>query len=403
VEPFPWIDVLFAAESRDAVDSSEVPVIEELTGELEALPPARPSGTDPAMRPTVRLAQVPSRRPPRTPTPAAPARTIQSTPPPPPPSSVSSASQPAIPRLPAAVAPPARAPGAGVDFEDLHTGAGRPAPTVPPPDDELSDLVREVLDDGAPVPAAVPDDWWARCFDESYLATLPRNLGARTARECRFVVESLALPDGARVLDVACGFGRHAIELAARGYAVAGIDFSRPLLEIGRQESQRRGLSVSFTQGDMRSLDFRESFAGAVCLDTSFGYFDDRTNCDVLRSVQQALVPGGRFVLEVSNRDWVVGRVPRRTWFETDTGVVLDDVTFDHAASRLVVQRNIAVGAQPPVERHSSIRMYALHELLSLLRIAGFRIVETSGSIAHRGRYLGAENRSLWVLAERPR
>lgn len=245
--------------------------------------------------------------------------------------------------------------------------------------------------------------WFAEIFDESFVALRPENADNRTRRETRFVAESMGLSHGASILDLACGYGRHALLLAQLGFDVTGLDLSRPLLEEALSEARRRGVAVKFAHGDMRQIPFESTFDGVACLGTSFGYFDDHTNLEVLRSVARALRPGGRFVLEVVNRDFIASRTPRRHWWEAGETRLLEEVNFLAATSRLHVVRSLVRPGEAPWEQRIALRLYSQHELTALLSMVGLSVVEVSGDIAYRGTYLGDGDRSLWVTAMKAR
>ena len=80
------------------------------------------------------------------------------------------------------------------------------------------------------------------------------------------------------ILDLACGTGQHAVELASRGYSVVGYDLSVAMLARAADEAQDRSQKLNFLQGDMREMAFEEMFDGVYCWSTSFGYFDDEKN-----------------------------------------------------------------------------------------------------------------------------
>src|SRR5262249_13089509 len=88
--------------------------------------------------------------------------------------------------------------------------------------------------------------WFEEVFDEDYLRTLPFMRADQTLREVEFISDALRVAPGAEILDIACGYGRHAIELVQRGYNVTGLDLSLPLLLRAADESKRRSLSVNF-------------------------------------------------------------------------------------------------------------------------------------------------------------
>jgi SAM-dependent methyltransferase len=243
--------------------------------------------------------------------------------------------------------------------------------------------------------------WFEEIFDEDYLRTLPFLTPQATQSEAQFVVDVLSVQPGAQLLDLGCGYGRHAMELAARGFHLVGLDLSLPLLLRGADEAQRRGLSINFVHADMRELDFDAQFDGVYCLFSTFGFFDDETNKKTATAVARALTPGGRFVIEVLNRDYVIGELPTRVWWEGDGCVVLEEVEFNYFSSRIHSNRSVVFDDGRQIEQEISIRAYSLHELGKLLHAAGFRVVEVSGSVHTRGRYFGNHSRHIIVVAEK--
>jgi SAM-dependent methyltransferase len=243
--------------------------------------------------------------------------------------------------------------------------------------------------------------WFEDLFDEDYLRTLPFLTPQATQAEARFVIETLGLEAGAQVLDLGCGYGRHAMELAARGYHVVGLDSSLPLLLRGGDESQRRGLTINFVHGDMRELDFDAQFDGAYCLFSTFGFFDDETNKKTAANLARALKPGAKAVIEILNRDYLIGDLPTRVWWEGDGCVVLEEVEFNYFSSRIHSNRSVVFDDGRQLEQEISIRAYSLHELGKLLHSVGFRVLEVSGSIHTRGRFFGSHSRQILVVAER--
>jgi SAM-dependent methyltransferase len=243
--------------------------------------------------------------------------------------------------------------------------------------------------------------WFEEVFDESYLRTLPFMTAEQTLQEVDFIESSLGVPRGSEVLDIACGYGRHAIELVQRGLAVTGLDLSLPLLIRAADESQRRAVSVNFVHTDMREMSFEHQFSGAYCMLTSFGYFDDESNLKVAEAIARALKPGGRFLIDVINRDYIVSDLPSRVWWQGDGCVVLEEVDFNFNTNRILTHRSVVFDDGQQLEHEISIRVYSLHELGKLLRQAGFRVIEVSGSVPTKGHFFGANSRNLMILAER--
>ena len=146
-------------------------------------------------------------------------------------------------------------------------------------------------------------DWWKNFFSglvvEFWRQALPPEI---TQREADFLQRQLAVRPGASLLDVPCGHGRHAIELALRGFRVTGVDLSGELLEAAREEAARCGVRdrVRWEQADMREIPAGADFEAAFCAGSSFGFLGDEGDLQFLRAVAGALAPGGRFVLDAS-------------------------------------------------------------------------------------------------------
>jgi len=243
--------------------------------------------------------------------------------------------------------------------------------------------------------------WFVDLFDEDYLRTLPFLTPQATQAEAEFVIDSMGLQPGAQVLDVGCGYGRHAMELAARGFHVVGLDLSTPLLVRGGEEAMRRGLEINFVRGDMRELDFDSQFDGAYCMFSTFGYFDDETNKKTIANIARALKPGGRVMIEILNRDYVIADLPTRVWWEGEGCVVLEEVELNYFSSRIQVNRSVVFDDGRQLEQEISVRAYSLHEVGKLMHAAGFRVLEVSGGYHTRGRFFGNQSRHIIVLAER--
>jgi len=290
--------------------------------------------------------------------------------------------------------PPAPAVATGV--------ATAKAPPQPPPAPKAAAAAAAAAAAGQPKQKKRKGkSWFEEIFDEDYLRTLPFLTPQATQREAAFIAESLGIKPGMQVLDLGCGYGRHAMELAARGHHVVGLDLSLPLLIRGADEAQRRGLNINFVHGDMRELSFDAQFDGAYCVFSTFGYFDDETNKRVAVNLARALKPGAKLVIDVLNRDYVIADLPTRVWWEGDGCVVLEEVDFNYFTSRVISNRSVVFEDGRQLEQEISMRSYSLHELGKLLHTAGFRVTEVSGGLATRGRFFGNESRQIIVVAEK--
>jgi len=225
-------------------------------------------------------------------------------------------------------------------------------------------------------------EWWKEYFDEKFLAIYRPLLGAeRTERELLGIEELLELGVGAEVLDVACGWGRHAVGLAERGYAVTGVDISPLLLREAAAAAAAAGVSACWVEGDMRKLDLHGAFDGAISIFSSLGYFgSDDDDLEVLRGIRVALRPGGRFVLDTMHRDLVARDFVERDWWSTPDGLhVWVEREFEPVGgiSTEILRWRDARGGEG--EKRHTIRIRSATEWGRLLPAAGLEPLEWFG------------------------
>lgn len=150
------------------------------------------------------------------------------------------------------------------------------------------------------------DDVWREFFDSFAPQYMNEVFTTDSVREAGFLIDLLELPVGASVIDIGCGTGRHAVELAKAGYAVTGVDISSGMLSEARLAAERAGVELELVQADATTFDLGREFDAAVCLcEGSFGLLgsDDAFEHDtaVLRRAFAAVKPGARFVLTLLN------------------------------------------------------------------------------------------------------
>lgn len=243
--------------------------------------------------------------------------------------------------------------------------------------------------------------WYHEVFSSDYLKVEPPHGDAPLRTEVDLIESSLALPAGGRVLDLGCGYGRHTVPLARRGYEMVGLDLSLDLLQNALRRAQAKGASIKFVHGDMRDLGFDGVFDGAFSFNTAFGYFSEPENLMVLRGVHKALKPGGRFLIDITNRDHAIADLPTRNWWEGDSCLIQEDVDFDHLTSRLMIKRFLVFSDGTQREYDIALRLYSPHELLAMLRLVGFRFVELSGSLHYKGAFFGALSDRIIMTVEK--
>jgi len=263
------------------------------------------------------------------------------------------------------------------------------SPLAPPPMNEAAAARRRAR------------PWWEELFNDDFIRTMPKITDAQIATEVDFIEGSLGLAKNAVVLDLACGTGRHAIEMARRGYQIVGFDLSLAMLARAADEAQERNQKLNFVQGDMREMTFGETFDGVYIWNTSFGFFEEEKNNVVITHVHRALKAGGLLLLDVINRDYLARQAPSLAWFEGDGCVCMDEMHVDWITSRMRIKRTMMLDDGRAKETDYSIRVYSLHELGKILHDQGFRVAEVSGRVSTPGVFFGADSPRILVVAEK--
>lgn len=216
-------------------------------------------------------------------------------------------------------------------------------------------------------------NWYETAFRKQYLDLYYRRDDEAARGEASFAARALGLGEGGRVVDVACGAGRHARALGALGFRVTGIDLSKDLLA----EAQ----GVERVRADMRALPFRGAFDAATSFFTSFGYFDDAGNAAAVASIAGALRPGGMLLLDFLNAVAVEAHLVPESREERDgrkyhvrrrieDGRVIKDVVIEEEGLTLSYSE--------------SVRLYPHHDLVNLLKEAGLSVIASYGGFDGR-------------------
>jgi len=210
----------------------------------------------------------------------------------------------------------------------------------------------------------------------------------------------LDLPKGSKILDLCCGYGRHAIGLAKKGFDLTGYDLSDVLLERARKECKKQKVKVALVKGDVREIPFESEFDAVINMFTSFGYFENGAEDQkVLNRVHAALKPAGKFLLDTINREWVIRAFQKKQWEELGKNVfALDERSFDPLTSRISA-RTVILGGEKRTDRHHSMRLYTLTELVSMIVKAGMRVGSVYGHVDGRDYWI--DTRRMVILAQR--
>ncbi len=226
-----------------------------------------------------------------------------------------------------------------------------------------------------------PTDWYKRIWspeieDLSWTES--------TVTQVDFVVDFLGLAGNETILDLACGYGRHANELSRRGFVVTGIDITAAFIERATSDASKAGLDSRFICCDIRDVDFRDEFDVVLNMaDGAIGYLPtDVENERIFDVIADSLKPGGKHLMDVCNAEYAETHFPMRTWEIGKKVVSLPQFDWDPQERRMLYGGwGIRFGevATPPesIDAGSSIRLYSLDELTTILGARGMRVIGT--------------------------
>ena len=223
-------------------------------------------------------------------------------------------------------------------------------------------------------PAPSPRETWDALFSDFYLrAYADDEADADAGATAQSAARLTACPAGGDLLDVPCGYGRHAIPLARAGYRVTGVDSSPTLLAEARRRSGD-DQPPELVEADYRELPFAdESFDAALNLFTSLGFYGDEEDVKALAEIGRVLRPNGRLVLETMHRDLAVRGFREQDWRLLGEGRLrLEQRSFDPASGVVLTTQTLIDKTGERDSRSFAVRVYTATELVAMLSRAGF-------------------------------
>ncbi|GAB3935537.1 class I SAM-dependent methyltransferase [Larkinella terrae] len=213
----------------------------------------------------------------------------------------------------------------------------------------------------------------------------------QTELEADFLNDVLALQPGQRVLDVFCGYGRHAIELARLGYSVTGVDISTESILQLQKTAQREKLSIEALAGDFLTVPLASGFQGAYCMGNSFSFFPHDQMAVFLEKIAGSLTPGGYFVADTAMiAESVLPDFQERSWMQIGDITFLMENEYDARASCVTAHLTYLRNGQTE-HRTSRHYIYTVAELHRLFQKTGLIVTEQFGNLDGSDFQLGDE------------
>jgi len=220
---------------------------------------------------------------------------------------------------------------------------------------------------------SAPAEWFRDWFGDAYISLYPHRDEEEAESGVRLFLDDATVGPGTRVLDLACGAGRHLERLRGRGYEATSMDLSATLLAEARL---RPGVSGAIVRGDMRALPFADGCFGAlVNFFTSFGYFlTADEDLQVVGEIRRVLQPGAPFIMDYLNAPWVIDRLEPETVSEIN-GQRVRQVRWVEGGQGFKRIEILGKGAETEVF-HERVRLYDPGSLAEILGERGL-VVES--------------------------
>jgi cyclopropane fatty-acyl-phospholipid synthase-like methyltransferase len=236
---------------------------------------------------------------------------------------------------------------------------------------------------------------WEFFFDRHAPNYMDNTFTKNSREEVEFIVEELNLPPGSQILDIGCGTGRHAVELARRGYRMTGVDISTGMLKEAQREADKAGVKIDLIHADASQFKSENEFDAAICLcEGAFGLLGSEDDpyeheFNILKNIHDALKPGGRLILTALNGMRKIREATQKTIADGTFDLLTLVETYPHEYDSEGEKQNIIVRE----------RGFVPSELILLLIMAGFRVEHIWGGTAGHWKRAAVDLDEMEIMA----
>ena len=201
-----------------------------------------------------------------------------------------------------------------------------------------------------------------------------------TKQQVNFIIKCLKLNGNEKILDLACGYGRHSLEFARRGYKVTGVDITTMYIEDAVKEAKSDGLDVEFICSDIREINFEKEFDVVLNLgDGAIGYLENESeNLKIFDIIARALTKGGKSFIDIQSGDYADAHFPQKLWDAGDKTLTLSNFEWD-TKTRIMLysQLDYSYGKilkQPEIPYGNPTRLYTKEEIRQIMKDRGMEL-----------------------------
>lgn len=253
------------------------------------------------------------------------------------------------------------------------------------------------------------DNWYKKWFStKEYLELYKHRNSKDAAQIAGLITKTLKIPKGTKLLDLACGNGRHSLIFARKGFDVLGIDLSNYLISEAKKklnsDYKKYKDNLHFEIRDMRAITHKNEFDLVVNLFSSFGYFEkDSENFTVIKSISTALKNGGYFFFDFLNKDYLLNHLNPFDITERNHNVVVQvrEIKGNAVYKTINIIKNNPKGLKPIVFNfHEMIKLYSLADFKKVFSKYGLKIIKTFGDY-NGTKFNSNKSERLIILAQK--
>lgn len=224
-----------------------------------------------------------------------------------------------------------------------------------------------------------------------------------TDNQVDFIIKTLELTGKERILDLACGYGRHALSFAKKGFTVVGVDITKDYIDDAVKTAEENSLPAEFILSDIRDVDFENEFDVVLNLaDGAIGYLEtDEENLKIFNVISRALKKGGKHFMDVCNAEHAEHYFPKTSWEIGEKALALAQFDWDNKTKRMLFggyDVPYGIPAQKPeIPAGDPTRLYSSEELSEIFKQRDMKIVHTFSD--YYGNEAGYKNFQLLVYS----
>jgi 2-polyprenyl-3-methyl-5-hydroxy-6-metoxy-1,4-benzoquinol methylase len=245
--------------------------------------------------------------------------------------------------------------------------------------------------------ANINDNYFDGFYKEIWRSVIPEEL---TAKETEFILDYFQLKPGNKVLDMMCGYGRHAIALAKNGITVTAIDNLNDYINEIKRVAEKEKLPLTAICDDVLDFQTSDKFDLAICMGNSLNFFNENDSVSFLSQLSSCLKSGGNLLINTwSLAETVIKTFKDKTWSKIGDYTFLTDSKFLFHPARVETE-TIMIAADGTTETKKAIDyVFSVNEMENLLDRSGF-ILKENFSIPRKKKFAIGEPRA-YIIAEK--